>query len=186
MQRPQDAPAWNVIVTTESGRRRFRTAFDGLRRLGAFWTVPFKGVCVGHVADVPAFLEALRGAKARGEPWALAVARAIPVERSFAFTPETFREQLKAAVAPLAARIGPGPFHFRLERRGLAGQVASDVIEREIADHVFSLAAAHGAALQTSFSDADTVLAAETVGDECGVALLPRALRERFPFVATR
>jgi hypothetical protein len=30
------------------------------------------------------------------------------------------------------------------------------------------------------------VLVAETVGEECGVALLPRALRERYPFVATR
>jgi hypothetical protein len=42
------------------------------------------------------------------------------------------------------------------------------------------------AALHTSFSDPDTVLVAETVGEECGVALLQRALRERYPFVAAR
>jgi tRNA(Ser,Leu) C12 N-acetylase TAN1 len=179
-------PAWNVIVTTESGRPRFVSALAGLRRLGEFWTVPFKGVCVGRVADVPAFLEALREAKAHDERWAQAIARAIPVEQAFAFTPETLGEHLKSAVAPLAARIPAGGFHFRFERRGLAGKVRSNLIEQEVADYLFALAAARGVALHTSFSDPDTVLVAETVGEECGIALLPRALRERYPFVATR
>jgi tRNA(Ser,Leu) C12 N-acetylase TAN1 len=179
-------PAWNVIVTTESGRPRFVSALAGLRRLGEFWTVPFKGVCVGRVADAPAFLEALREAKARDERWAQAIARAIPVEQTFAFTSETLAERLESALAPLAARIPAGSFHFRFERRGLAGEVRSDAIEHAVAEHVFSLAEGRGVALHTSFSDPDTVLVAETVGEECGVALLPRALRERYPFVATR
>jgi len=183
---PVDAPDWNVVVTTESGRLRFFAALSGLRNLGEFRTVPFKGVCVGRVADVPAFLEALREAKAREKPWAMAVARVIPVEQAFAFTPETLGERLESALAPLAARIAAGSFHFRFERRGLAGQVRSDLVERAVAERVFAVAEARGVALRTSFTDPDTVLVAETVGDECGVALLPRALRERYPFVATR
>lgn len=180
------AAAWNVVVTTESGRPRFMAALAGLRRVGEFETVPFKGVCVGRVADVTAFLETLRAAKERGERWAQAIARVIPVEATFSFTPQTLVAELKSAVAPLAARLSSGRFHFRLERRGLAGEVPSDAVERELAEYVYALAAEHAIELHTSFSDPDAVLVAETIGEECGIALLPRALRERYPFVAVR
>ena len=36
------------------------------------------------------------------------------------------------------------------------------------------------------FKVADYIVAAETVGHECGVALLTRDLRQRYPFVLTR
>jgi hypothetical protein len=39
---------------------------------------------------------------------------------------------------------------------------------------------------RTRFADPDYVLAAETAGAECGVTLLSRVLRERYPFVAAR
>ena len=177
---------WNVIVTTLPGRPRFLAALEGLRRVGEFRPTAFRDVCLGRVEDARLFLEALLAARTGSERWALAVARAIPVEQVFAFTPETLAAQLKAALAPLAARMGAASFHLRLERRGLAETLPSDRIEREVADHLYSLAEARGVALHTSFHDPDYVLVAETVGTECGVALLPRALRERFPFVAAR
>ncbi len=37
-----------------------------------------------------------------------------------------------------------------------------------------------------SFKNADYIVAAETVGHECGVTLLTRDLRQRYPFVQTR
>jgi len=40
--------------------------------------------------------------------------------------------------------------------------------------------------MTTEFADPDFVIAAETLGEECGIALLPRALRERYPFVQLR
>jgi tRNA(Ser,Leu) C12 N-acetylase TAN1 len=177
---------WNVVVTTLPGRPRFLAALEGLRRLGEFRSSAFRDVCLGKIEDVDPFLEALQGARERGEAWALAVARAIPVEQVFPFAPETLAAQLKAALAPLATRMGAASFHLRLERRGLAETLPSDRIEREVADHLYSLAEARGIALHTDFHDPDYVLVAETVGTECGVALLPRALRERFPFVAAR
>jgi len=177
---------WNMIVTTLPGRPRFLAALGGLRRLGEFRATSFRDVCLGRVEDGTLFLEALLAARAGGEPWALAVARAIPVEQTFAITPETLAAQLEAALAPLAARMGAASFHLRLERRGLAEKLPSDRIERAVADHLFSLAEARGVTLHTSFDDPDYVLVAETVGAECGVALLPRAMRERYPFVAAR
>ena len=177
---------WNVIVTTLPGRPRFLAALEGLRRMGEFRATAFRDVCVGRVEDARLFLEALLAARSGGERWALAVARAIPIEQTFSFTAETFVAQLESALAPLAARMAGGSFHLRLERRGLAETLPSDRIEREVADHLYSLAEARDVALHTSFHDPDYVLVAETVGTECGVALLPRALRERFPFVAAR
>jgi len=177
---------WNVIVTTLPGRPRFLAALEGLRRLGEFRPTAFRDVCLGRVEDARLFLEALLAARAGGERWALAIARAIPVEQTFSFTPETLVAQLESALAPLAARMEAGSFHLRLERRGLSGTLASDAIEREVADHLFTRAEERGVSLRTSFHDPDYVLVAETLGTECGVALLPRALRERFPFVAAR
>jgi tRNA(Ser,Leu) C12 N-acetylase TAN1 len=40
--------------------------------------------------------------------------------------------------------------------------------------------------MRTEFADPDFVIAAETLGTECGVTLIPRALRERYPFVQVR
>jgi len=177
---------WNVIVTTQPGRPRFLAALKGLRGLGEFRATSFRDVSLGRVEDGDLFLEALLAAKASGEPWALAVARAIPMEQTFAFTPETLSAQLETALAPLALRMGAASFYLRLERRGLGETLPSDRLEREVADHLYAVAEARGFALRTTFDDPDYVLVAETVGTECGVALLPRALRERYPFVAAR
>jgi hypothetical protein len=40
--------------------------------------------------------------------------------------------------------------------------------------------------MQTRFDDPDFIVVAETVGEECGVALLDRTLRERHRLVQVR
>ena len=84
-----------------------------------------------------------------------------------------------------------GKFHttefkdVRLERRGLIGQVISPEVERSVADHLFALAEKEGREVMASFKDADYIVAAETLGHECGVMLLTRDLRQRYSFVKT-
>jgi tRNA(Ser,Leu) C12 N-acetylase TAN1 len=154
--------------------------------MGQFHMTEFKDVCTGYVEDVTNFLEAIRQAEAESEPWTKDLGRVIPVEQTFFFTPETLVEQLKEAVTPYVSRISGGTFHVRLERRGLIGQVISPEVEHSVADHLFALAEKEGRQLMTSFQNADYIVAAETVGHECGVALLTRELRQRYPFVKTR
>ncbi|MEW5944339.1 MAG: THUMP domain-containing protein [Pseudomonadota bacterium] len=178
--------SWNMIVTAAPGPGREYHLLRELNRLGEFHPTEFKDVCIGRVENTDRFLEAVRLAAAEGADWVRDLARAIPVEQTFHFTPETLAAQLKEAVAPLCQRMGDGAFYVRLERRGLVGQVASPEVEREVADHLFSLAENQGKRLRVSFEDADYVVAAETLGNECGVALLGRELRERYPFVQTR
>jgi tRNA(Ser,Leu) C12 N-acetylase TAN1 len=177
---------WNAIVTVKAGPGYERELLGALARLGRFRPTAFRGVCMGRVDDVEAFLEAIRAAREAGKPWVERLARVVPVERVFGFAPERLAAELREAVVPLVARMSGGSFCVRLERRGLAGRVPSAEIERAIGEHVHELAAAQGKPLRTEFADPDFVIAAETLGAECGIALLPRALRARYPFVQLR
>ena len=174
---------WNVIVTVAPGPGRQSRLLGQLRRLGDFERTEFKNVCLGHVENVAEFLETLRVARENDKPWFADLGRAIPVEQTFSFIPDALTEQLKQLTAPFVERMSEGTFHVRLERRGLLGQVMSQEVERQVGEHVKALAEAAGKRLQVSFANADYVVAAETVGNECGIALFDRAFRERFPFV---
>ena len=177
---------WNMVVTSLPGPGCEHHLLHELGSMGKFRMTQFKDVCVGYVEDVMNFLEAIRQAEEEGAPWVEDLGRVIPIERIFHFTPETLAEQLKEAVTQFVRRISGGTFYVRLERRGLIGQVMSPEVERSVADHIFSLAEREGRQLRTSFEDADYIVAAETIGQECGIALLNRDLRQRYPFVQTR
>jgi len=177
---------WNIVVTVRAGPQHERDALSALARFGRFRPTHFRDVCLGQVRDTAAFLEALRTALEEQPRWADCIARVIPAEQTLSFTPETLLEALKQAMAPLVTRISKGSFCIRLERRGLAGKVRTREIEAALGDHVSELAAAQGTQLQIDLEDPDFVIAAEIVGQECGVSLLPRAMRERYAFVQTR
>lgn len=174
---------WNLVVTIVAGPHRVRDVLRPLNEFGWFMPTAFKDVCVGDVQDVPAFLDRIADRRERGEPWALMIGRIIPVERVFDFIPENFAERLKEAVAPFAERMQSGTCHVRVERRGHAGEIPTQAVERAVADHLYDLAQARGVHLATSFTDPDYVVVAETLGEQCGVALLTRDLARRYPFV---
>lgn len=174
-----------MLVTFVPGPGNWPRLRGALSRFGRFRATPFRGVCVGRVEDPWSFLEALRAAREAQAPWTRALARAIPISCSFEFAPETLAAQLCEAVADFAACM-QGSFHVRLERRGLSGVVDSPAIERAVADHLYDFVASRGLRLRTDFEDPDWLVAAETVGNECGVALISREMRLRFPFVQPR
>jgi tRNA(Ser,Leu) C12 N-acetylase TAN1 len=163
-----------------------RQVLDQLRRLGQFAPSSFKDVCVGRVNDAGRFLEDVRGARANAEGWANLIARVIPVQRVFTFTPESFADKLKEAVAPFVDDMRSGSFYMRVERRGLAGKIPTQQVERAVADHLFGVAQGRGLQLATDFENPDYVVVAETLGDQCGVALITRELSSRYPFVQAR
>jgi tRNA(Ser,Leu) C12 N-acetylase TAN1 len=174
---------WNVIVTIVAGPGHESRLLGRLRRLGDFERTEFKYVCLGDIEDMAQFLELLRTARENGERWVIDLARAIPVEQTFSFTPETLTEQLKQAATPFVARMAEGTFYVRMERRGLLGQVMSQDVERQVGEHLQKLAEMAAKHLHVSFTDPDYIVAAETIGTQCGIALFDRAFRERFPFV---
>lgn len=56
-------------------------------------------------------------------------------------------------------------------------------VERQMGEHLQQLGEAGGKRLRVSFTNPDYVVASETMGVRCGVALFDRAFRERFSFV---
>lgn len=178
---------WNVIVTVLPGAGRDPVLPAKLRQLGEFHHAPFKDVFLGKVADTADFLESLRLAREAGADWTGSLARAIPVEQTFRFAPDTLAGQFAQAAEAFLGRIHDGAsFHVRLERRGFVGKIDTHGVEQAVADHLLDLAAGQGKHLSVSFEDPDFIVAAETVGEICGVTLLGRDLHRRYPFVATR
>jgi len=174
---------WNIIVTALPGIRHQHRLLQGLNLLGEFHPCEFKDVCIGRAENTERFLESVRQAIETGAEWTHDLGRVIPVEQTFLFTPETLEEQLKQAITPFAARIKDGSFYVRLERRGMLGSIMSPEVERAVADFLFTLAENQGKQLHVSFTDADYIVVAETIGNQCGIALITRDMQMRYPFV---
>jgi len=175
---------WNIIVTTPP--RQERELLPALNRLGEFARSEFKSILIGRVEDVTRFLEDILHADEEHVEWRQHLLRVLPVERTFSFTPPTFEERLREAVTPFVQRMASGTFHVRLERRGHKGKILSPEVERRLGDYMVDLATQQGKTLHVSFHDSDYVVVAETVGNTCGVALVTRELRTRYPFVKIR
>ena len=113
------------------------------------------------------------------EPWLADLARAIPVEQTFSFTPESLTEQMKQATAPFVGRMTDGTFHVRQAAR-------APWASNEPGGGTLCWGTPAGAGrnsrwrLQVSFANPDYIVAAETVGNQCGIALLGRALIDHF------
>ena len=177
---------WNVLVTVLPTRGGTHALLGALSSLGEFHGTSFKDVCVGRVEDQEKFFGALLDAMHSGKRWFRHVGRVVPIAHTFQFTVESLVEQLTEAVTQLAREIRGGTCFVRLERRGLHGEVHTTDLEHAVADHLFSLVQAQGGSLRTSFHDPDYIFVAETLGNECGVGLITRDLRARFPFIRVR
>src|SRR5436309_7359517 len=168
--------AWNVLATSLEGRRD--ALLIALRKLGKFRRGGYRNVIVGQVDDVPAFLVAVREALASEPLLPTALAKVVPVETLVRFDAANAVESFAAATEPLLDRLGSGSFFVRLERRGLKGRLHTPTVERELADRVWRALEARGHLPRVAFRDPDAVLVVETIGDEAGIGVLTRAVRQ--------
>ncbi len=174
---------WNLIVTVTPGPHHVHTVRSALGQLGHFWLTSFRDVLIGRSDDTDALLQSIGDARAKDKSWSHMIGRVIPVQNVFVFTADDLTDRLKEAVTPLVEQLQSGRFFFRLERRGMAGQIPSQDVEQAVAAHIVALARARGIELTTDFEHPDFIIAAETLGTECGVCLLTRELMAQFPFV---
>ena len=68
----------------------------------------------------------------------------------------------------------------------MKGRLHTPTIERALGDRVWRALEARGHVPRVDFRDPDAVLVVETVGDDAGLGVVTRALREEFPFVRVR
>jgi tRNA(Ser,Leu) C12 N-acetylase TAN1 len=177
-------PGWNVLATSPEGRRD--ALLIALRRLGKFRRGGYRNVVVGEVADLHAFLAAVRDALAADPLLPTALAKLVPIETTVRIEPATAADTLAAAAEPFLDRLGGGSFFVRLERRGLKGRLHTPTLERELGDRIWRALEARGRTPRVDFADPDAILVVETIGDDAGLTVLDRAIRADFPFVKIR
>jgi tRNA(Ser,Leu) C12 N-acetylase TAN1 len=172
---------WNVLATAknhEQGHLARR-----LKRLGDFRWSSYPGLLIGRVADHQAFFEQLRRREEDEPDFLFPLARLLPLERTFEFTTETLLSELSADALDYARRIGNGSFYVRVERRGHKEDLRGREIEQALTGIVLESSGQQGSAPHVTFRDPDFIITVEIVGDECGVGLITRSMRERYPFV---
>jgi tRNA(Ser,Leu) C12 N-acetylase TAN1 len=185
-ERPVPAtPSWNLLATSLEGQRE--SLLYGLRKLARFRRGGFPNVLVAKVDDPRAFLDQLHEAHDRMPMIRGGLGKAIPIERVVRFGgPETFVDDVAAALPPLLDRMAGKTFFARVFRRGFRGMIDSTAAEGEIGARLVALLEARGERPKVSFRDADVVVSIETLRDEAGIALLDRDLRAAHPFVRVR
>jgi tRNA(Ser,Leu) C12 N-acetylase TAN1 len=179
-------PSWNVVITLVPGPHHLSDVLGALDRFGRFSATSFKDVCVGQVGDVPAMLEGIAHARAVQKGWSLAIGHVVPVETTFLFEPDQLAEEANRELARLWERLPEGSVCVRVKRRGLAGRVHSQEVERAVADHVITLAENAGKRLSVSLSDPDCTIVIETLDRVAGIGLVTREQRDRYPFTEVR
>lgn len=172
---------WNVLATAKD-REQHRLA-KRLRRFGDFHWTAFRGLLAGRVEDHEAFFAQLMRCEEAQPGFLDPVARIIPVTRTFVFRPETLVSQLEEAIRPWAADIDGHAFHVRCERRGHAGLLHGHEVERALHDGLQDWLRAQGHQPHVDFTDPVYVIAVELVGDVCGIGLITKNWRARFPFI---
>ncbi len=172
---------FNLIVTQAGSTARYFHLLQELGPLGEFHKTEFHGVILGRVEDRRQFLEEVLEARRRGELPDLG--RVVPIDRVFVFQTDNFLGRLQQAALPYLDDLAGRRFYFRLERRGLKGQIVSPEIDRSIDAFILENLALAGKQAQIDFESPEAVLVAETVGDRCGVGLLTPADLERYDFV---
>jgi tRNA(Ser,Leu) C12 N-acetylase TAN1 len=173
---------WNVVVTSQM--RQEHRALQELADLGEFAHSGFTSVVVGQVRDPGEFLETL---KKRWEEQAFLYPEifgmAVPVKVMFAFTLEHLLDRLKQAVRALGPEIQGKSFYVRVKRRGHKGEVHSQELEQALDQFLRDEVCPPGEPCRVDFDQADAIVVVEILHNQCGVGLITREMKERYPFI---
>jgi len=175
------ADEWNVVVTAHQGmQRRLRRALRSAVRLQP---AGFRNVLVGRIDTVEDRLDAVAELIQQRPAIANWMGKLLPVDLGLAVHADSFMEDLCGASAHLLDRLAGRSFHVRVERRGHKGTIHTQATERALGESLYTALQARAAAPKVTFTDPDVIVAVEIIGDRCGVALITRERRTRFPFV---
>lgn len=174
---------WNVVVSVR-GAGSYKAVRRYLKTVARVDATDYYNVLALKVDDFDLFLEAVKRDIDLNAGLGPAMARVVPVSRTFLFqTPAEFEAQARQTAATFAPQMAGKAFYVRMHRRGFRGTLVSPEQERSLDRLLAEHLAAVGAPGTVRFHDPDAVLVIETLGQWAGFGLITRALRERYPFV---
>jgi len=164
---------WNVVVSIYP--ERYRRAMRDLRDLEAIERTKYHNVIVVAADDPRALLDEVEQRTGADPALYDAVSRVAPAMRCFQFqSAADFVEKAKAVLLEWTPRLAGRSFHVRLHRRGLKHDLNSPDIEQQLGDALLEALERNGTPGSISFSDADAVIAIDTVDERAGLALWTR------------
>jgi tRNA(Ser,Leu) C12 N-acetylase TAN1 len=144
-------------------------------------------VIIGRVEDVHGFLETIEIRRRERAGKLGPLSQIVPIEKSFDFDLADFKDRLKEALLPYARELeNNSKFCVRVKRRGHKGELSSQDIEKEMAAFIIDALEKDGKQAQVRFEDPDKLIIVETIGNRAGVGLIPREMRERYPFIRVK
>ena len=172
---------WNVILTAymNQGRRLLREVGSQ----GQFQSSGFHEVILGKVPEVDEFLEALRCLWEENPGFSEVLSTVVPVRRVFPFTLENLIPRLKEETQSLIDEIGEAHFYVRMKRRGHKGELSSLAVEQEIDAFLKEECVRRGQKCQIDFAEPDKIVVIETIHNQCGLGLVTREMKARYPFI---
>ena len=175
---------WNVVVTSHmnQGRRLLRE----LEPLGEFHLSGFREVIIGQVPDVGGFLEILKDYWERKPFFPHLLSTVVPLRMVFPFILENLMPRLKEEALALGPEIGDAPFYARMKRRGHKGELSSLEVEQALDEFLKEELTARGQRCHIDFNQAEVILVVETIHNQCGLGLVTREMKERYPFIKVK
>ncbi len=175
---------WNVVVTSHMDQEhQLRRELEGL---GEFQPSGFREVMLGRVPHVEEFLETLRRLWEEKPFLPELLSTVVPLRLVFPFTLENLVERLKEETLILSPEIGDRAFYVRMKRRGHKGELSSLEVEQALDQFLKDELAARGQKGHIDFDNPEIILVVETIHNQCGLGLVSREMKERYPFVKVK
>jgi len=175
---------WNVVIT--SYMRQQRRLLRELAGLGEFQPSGFTAVILGKVPEVGEFLEALKNLWEKSPFLSEYLSGVVPIRTVFPFTVENLTARLTEELRALGPEIGNQAFYVRLKRRGHKGEFSSQEVEQALDRFLNEEFCSQGQGCRVDFEAADVIVAVETIHNQCGLGLVTREMKERYPFIKVK
>jgi tRNA(Ser,Leu) C12 N-acetylase TAN1 len=175
---------WNVVLTSQMDQeRRLLRELEGL---GEFSPSGFREVIIGKVPDLTIFLETLKEYWEGKAFFPQLLSTVVPVRRVFPFTLENLVDRLQEEVRPLAAEIRDQAFYVRMKRRGHKGEISSLEVEQALDHFLKEELTSRGFSPHIDFTRPEVIVVVETIHNQCGLNLITREMKDRYPFIKVK
>jgi tRNA(Ser,Leu) C12 N-acetylase TAN1 len=175
---------WNVVVT--SYMHQEKRLLHELTDLGEFQPTGFRSVLIGQVHDNIKFLDILRDRWEKQPFLPELLSSVVPIRKVFSFTLTDLVALLKEEALALGPEIGDRAFYVRMQRRGFKGLLSSQEVEQALDQFLKEELSARGQKCHIDFAAAAIIVVVETIHNQCGLGLVTREMKERYPFIKVK